>query len=87
LVAEAHDRCHTLLSSHWPVMQRVAARLLEVETLNAAEFAALMKGEVSTDHPPQPRPTSPTKSAGPVRGDDKRPDAGLDLSGRVPQPV
>jgi cell division protease FtsH len=90
IVAEAHTRCHTLLSSHWPVMQRVAARLLEVETLNAAEFAALMKGEVPTDSPPQPRSeaTSPTKSAGSVlRGDDKRPDAGLDLGGRVPQPV
>ncbi|GIV70845.1 ATP-dependent zinc metalloprotease FtsH [Caldilinea sp.] len=92
LVDEAHERCHQLLLEHWEALERVAQRLLEVETLNAAEFQALMRGETPVgDSAVAPRsqesPAGASKTAGQVRGDDKRADSGLDLGGRVPQPV
>ncbi len=91
LVDEAHDECHRLLSEHWESLQRVALRLLEVETINAAEFEALMRGELpaestETTHSQESVASTP-KPTGAVRSDDKRTDSGLDLSGRVPQPV
>ena len=91
LVDEAHDECHRLLSEHWEALERVALRLLEVETLNAAEFEALMRGEIPVENTEPARgqesAASASKPAGQVRGDDKRADSGLDLGGRVPQPV
>ncbi|HAJ34716.1 MAG TPA: cell division protein FtsH [Chloroflexi bacterium] len=91
LVDEAHSRCHQLLSEHWPALQRVAQRLLEVETINAAEFQALMRGETpieSADNRSGQESTVTTpRPQGQTRGDDRRADGGLDLGGRVPQPV
>lgn len=91
LVDEAHTRCHELLSEHWEALERVALRLLEVETINSTEFEALMRGETLTDNTAAPRsqenPAGTSKSPGQVRSDDKRTDSGLDLGGRVPQPV
>jgi cell division protease FtsH len=90
-VDEAHSRCHQLLSENWAALQRVALRLLEAETINAAEFQSLMRGEVpieSTEsHSGQENTATTPKPQGQVRGDDRRADNGLDLSGRVPQPV
>ena len=91
LVDDAHERCHQLLSENWDAMQRVSARLLEAETINAPEFQSLMRGETPADSaentPSQENTASCSKPAGSVRGDDKRTDSGLDLGGRVPQPV
>jgi cell division protease FtsH len=92
LVDEAHERCHQLLLEHWEALERVAKRLLEVEALNAAEFQALMRGETPVEDSSvtlrgQESPAGASKTTGPVRGDDKRADSGLDLGGRVPQPV
>jgi cell division protease FtsH len=91
LVDEAHTRCRELLSEHWESLERVALRLLEAETINSAEFEALMRGETLTDHSAAPvsqeNPAGASKSPGQVRSDDKRTDSGLDLGGRVPQPV
>ena len=91
LVDEAHSRCHQLLAENWDAMQRVASRLLEVETINAPEFQALMRGETpveSTENrPSQEGAAMSPKPQGQPRSDDKRSDAGLDLSSRVPQPV
>ena len=91
LVDEAHGRCRQLLKENWDAMQRVAARLLEVEMLNAADFEALMRGETLMDSTEstssQENAASRSKPAGQVRSDDKRTDSGLDLGGRVPQPV
>jgi cell division protease FtsH len=91
LVDEAHTRCRELLSANWEALERVALRLLEVETINSAEFEALMRGETLTDNSETPRnqenPAGASKSPGQVRGDDKRTDSGLDLGGRIPQPV
>ena len=68
-----------------------ADALLEVETINAAEFAALMRGEDPFEGRNDGRRESEQdrrqKSEGPVRSDDKRTDSGLDLGGRLPQPA
>ena len=91
LVEEAHERCHTVLSENWEAMTRVANALLDVETINAAEFAALMRGEDPFDSRSDGRRESEKerrqKSEGSVRSDDKRSDSGLDLGGRLPLPA
>ncbi|HQY92528.1 MAG: ATP-dependent zinc metalloprotease FtsH [Caldilinea sp.] len=91
LVDEAHSRCHQVLSENWEALTRVATRLLEVETINSTEFGALMRGETPVENTggrsEQENTATATKNQGQVRGDDKRTDSGLDLSGRVPQPV
>jgi cell division protease FtsH len=91
LVEEAHQRCRQLLSDHWPSMVRVADRLLEVETINAEEFAALMRNEEPlnnrSDGLRETENQRRQKNEGSVRGDDKRTDGGLDLTGRLPQPA
>ena len=93
LVEEAHQRCHQVLSEHWDAMMRVADRLLEVETINAEEFAALMRNEEPVNASSGGRRESENqqrqKNEGSVRGDDKRTDGGLDLTGpgRLPQPA
>ncbi len=91
LVEEAHQRCHQVLSEHWDAMMRVADRLLEVETINAEEFAALMRNEEplnkSSDGRRESENQQRQKNEGSVRGDDKRTDGGLDLTGRLPQPA
>jgi len=91
LVDEAHSRCHQLLAENWAALQRVAHRLLEVETINAAEFQALMRGEAPIESADsltgQGSAVTTPKPQGQMRGDDRRADGGLDLGGRVPQPV
>lgn len=91
LVDEAHSLCHQLLSENWTALQRVARRLLEVETINAAEFQALMRGETPIESADsltgQESAVTMPKPQGQMRGDDRRADGGLDLGGRVPQPV
>jgi cell division protease FtsH len=91
LVEDAHQRCHQVLSEHWAAMTRVADRLLEVETINAEEFAALMRNEEPlnnrSDGWRETENQRRQKNEGPVRGDDKRTDGGLDLTGRLPQPA
>ena len=90
LVDGSYARAHQLLSENWPAMDRVALRLLEVETINSPEFEALMRGElpqgsaepqISPESTPRPKPQSSSRS------DDKRSDAGLDLGGTLPQPA
>jgi cell division protease FtsH len=91
LVEEAHQRCHQVLGDHWDAMMRVADRLLEVETINADEFAALMRNEEprnnTSDGWRESENPRRQKNEGPVRGDDTRTDGGLDLTGRLPQPA
>jgi cell division protease FtsH len=51
LVDEAHERALKLLRDHIDKMRLVAARLMEEETLNAEEFAALMNDGVGSSTP------------------------------------
>jgi cell division protease FtsH len=89
VVEEAHERCRELLTEHWDKMTLLANRLLQVETINSAEFVALMRGE----HPVEPVEKTPSPKL-PVREPkadehgrtDKR-DSGVDLGGTVPAPA
>mgnify|MGYP001593951861 CR=1 FL=1 len=65
LVQEAHETALTILREHRPQLDAVAKKLIEVETLDQADFEAVMKGEVppsesSGPTPSAPRPTRPT---------------------------
>ncbi|MEZ4865451.1 MAG: ATP-dependent zinc metalloprotease FtsH [Caldilineaceae bacterium] len=87
LVEEAHERCHEILSQHWDKMEALVKRLLEIETINAPEFEAIMRGET-----PVERTDKGVEARRPLRGtqdgsrtnDDKR---GLDLGGTLPAPA
>jgi cell division protease FtsH len=89
-VQEAHTRCHDLLTTHWDKVVRVATALLEVETIEAAEFNAIMRGEdpyANMEHRSgPPRPSSSGRQDETSRT-DKRSDSGLDLGGTVPLPA
>lgn len=88
-VDEAHERCRQLLSEHWDKVQLVAVSLLDVETLDAEQFAALMRGEnpfTQEEEPRGPHVRSADQPGEPVRG-DKRTDSGLELGGAVPTPA
>lgn len=68
LVQEAHETALTILREHRAQLDAVAKKLMEVETLDQADFEAVMKGEVPPSEsggppPPAPRPTRPTPEA------------------------
>ncbi len=88
-VEEAHQRCHQLLSTHWEKVDLIATTLLEVETVDAQQFQALMRGEnpfPDTEEPPGTRVTSPgSRQDEPQRNNDKRSDSGVDLG--LPAPA
>jgi cell division protease FtsH len=90
LVEEAHQRCRELLTQYWDKMVLLADRLLVIETINAPEFEALMRGEQpveTTEKSFTPRlPTREPKTDEPVRP-EKRTDSGLDLGGTLPAPA
>lgn len=90
LVDNAHKRCHELLHQHWDKMVLLSDRLLQIETVNSAEFQAIMRGETAVE------PTEKsTNTKQPVREpkldeqsrSDKRGDSGVDLGGTVPAPA
>ena len=74
LVQEAHETALTILREHRPQLDAVAKKLMEVETLDQADFEAVMKGEVppsessgptpSAPRPARPAPEAPTPSDG-----------------------
>lgn len=89
LVNEAHQRCHQLLSTHWDKVDVVAAALLTVETIDAQQFQALMRGEnpfPSQENPGQ-RQSAPGTRDEAAREHDKRSDSGVDLGGTLPAPA
>jgi cell division protease FtsH len=90
LVEEAHQRCHTILSEHWDKMDLLVKRLLEVETINAPEFEALMRGETPAEYNADPEPRRSLRGTAvddPRKGEGKRSDGGLDIGGTVPAPA
>lgn len=64
LVQEAHDTALTLLREYRAQLDAIAKKLMEVETLDHADFEAVFKGEEppsqSNSTPNPPRPTRPT---------------------------
>lgn len=88
-VNEAHERCRRLLTEHWEKVQLVAQSLLDVETLDAEQFAALIRGEnpfAKEEEPRGPKVRAVDQPSDAVRG-DKRTDSGLELGGAVPTPA
>ena len=89
LVEEAHEECRRVLHEHWEKVEVVAKTLLEYETIDSEQFAALMRGETpfaGIEPPTQTAPTPPpalerTEGENP-RGDNKR-----DLGGTLPAPA
>jgi cell division protease FtsH len=89
-VDEARQRCHQLLSTHWDKVELVAKTLLDVETIDAQQFQALMRGEnpFRPTETPTPRIAAPgSRQDESPRGSDKRTDNGVDLGGTVPAPA
>ena len=91
LVEEAHERCHTILRDNWDKMELLVKRLLEIETINAPEFEALMRGEVPADQMARAVEARRALRGAPIdegrMGGEKRKDSGLDLGGTVPAPA
>lgn len=91
LVEEAHQRCHEILATHWEKLEALVKRLLEIETINAPEFEAIMRGET-----PKESLDKSSETRRPLRGSssdeqrnsgEKRNDSGLDIGGRIPAPA
>jgi len=90
IVEEAHQRCHQLLSTHWEKVELIANTLINVETIDAQQFQALMRGEnpFSPPETPTPRMTAPgSRQDEAPRPNDKRTDSGVDLGGTIPAPA
>ena len=91
LVEEAHVRCHELLRTNWDKLEMLVKRLLEIETVNAPEFEAIMRGETpkeSLDKGSETRRTPRGASPDEQRTTgEKRNDGGLDIGGRIPAPA
>jgi cell division protease FtsH len=63
IVGEAHDKARTVLTAHRDKLEIVANRLMEVETINAAEFEALMRGDRAPAIAPPAAPAAPGLSS------------------------
>ncbi|RME11200.1 MAG: ATP-dependent metallopeptidase FtsH/Yme1/Tma family protein [Ardenticatenia bacterium] len=74
LVTHAYERARQILIEHRDQLDRLAQRLMEVETMSRAEFEALMRGE----EPPAPSAPASKPTASTQTDSDKK--AGGDLS-------
>ncbi|RLT35713.1 MAG: ATP-dependent metallopeptidase FtsH/Yme1/Tma family protein [Chloroflexi bacterium] len=90
LVDDAYQITHRILHDQRDKLDAVALRLLEVETLHAPEFEAIMRGEQIVEKPASGTPAkSRAGRTQPGLSDDerKREDKGLDLGGKLPAPA
>jgi len=87
IVHEAYERAKDALTRHREQFDRIAERLIEVETLDADEFGALFDG-VSTNEPdaPQSPPSSPGVERPATRPARERRSPTLDMP-PAPAPV
>jgi cell division protease FtsH len=87
IVNEAHERAKEVLTRHREALDRIAQRLIEVETLDADEFVALFEG-VSEEIPDPEAPDShvPGIARLPGRSIPERPKPTLDMP-PAPAPV
>ncbi|MEM7348867.1 MAG: ATP-dependent zinc metalloprotease FtsH, partial [Chloroflexota bacterium] len=74
LVDEAYSTAHKILTDHRDKLDLIANQLMEVETLEASEFAALVNGDISLpkddDLPPASEEENASSSEKPVSQDD-----------------
>jgi len=73
IVQEAHKKATDVLSKHREELDRIAETLMDVETLNATEFAALFEGTGSetpepSESTPPPGSEQPVNKKAPERG-------------------
>jgi cell division protease FtsH len=80
IVHEAHERARDVLTRHREQLERIAQRLIEVETLDADEFVALFEGlpEKEPEVPESPPPVSGVERPA-VRPVPKRRQPTLDM--------
>jgi len=80
IINEAHDRAREVLTRYREQLERIAQRLIEVETLDAAAFAALFEGD-SDDKPgtPESPPTVPDIEWPTVQPVPEKPKPTLDM--------
>ncbi|MFN8454867.1 MAG: ATP-dependent zinc metalloprotease FtsH [Anaerolineae bacterium] len=68
LVAEAHERAHQILTKHLDKLHVIANYLIEKETIEADEFAALLGGErgnLPSESAPSQQGSTPSKDSPP----------------------
>ena len=74
LLDRARDRARAILSEHRLLLDRLAARLGEIETLEGDELQALLRGDAGQHKRAQP-PRAPAPPVSPVPSDaDRRPE-------------
>ncbi len=80
IVHEAYERAMDVLMSHREQLERIAERLIEVETLDAKEFGALFEGvaEDTPDAPESPPPVSGVEQPAKEPASERR-NPGLDM--------
>src|SRR5713101_597068 len=82
IVSEQYARAKQLLLEHKPALDRIAAALLEWETLDGADVEALLAGQ-----PLKPRPATPAKMPEAKRPEVKEKSKILDALGGLAAPV
>jgi cell division protease FtsH len=87
LVDEAYQRTRQILVTHRSKLDEVSVRLLEVETLHAPEFEAIMRGESPSDSSTPGGRRRQEKQRPDYDDDRQRGDEGLDLGGSLPAPA
>lgn len=80
IVSEAHDRAREVLTRYRAQLDRIAGRLMEIETLDSDAFAALFEGESdgTSEGPESPPPVSDAKEPAAKPASD-RPRPALDM--------
>jgi cell division protease FtsH len=66
VIKEAYARATGVLKEHMDLLHKVAAALLDRETLTGDEVAALARGETLPPRPVSPPPTAPATATTPV---------------------
>ena len=89
LIEGAHQRCHEVLQANWDKLETVSEYLMDVETLEASEFEAIMRGEDPFEmgnkpSPPQAKPI-PSEPSNQRQATEER--GGLDLGDSLPAPA
>jgi cell division protease FtsH len=85
IVQEAHQKATDVLTKYREELDRVAETLIDVETLNAAEFAALFEGTDSGT--PEPSESTPPPSGSEQPVDKKAPERGKPTLDMPPAPA
>jgi cell division protease FtsH len=83
IVGEAYDKARTVLTTHRDKLELVASRLIEIETINTAEFEALMRGE----RPPAISPPAAPATPGLAGREAEKPDVAKGKLDLPPSPA